>query len=47
LESDGAGREGAQRSVAIMTGTWQGLVNQPGFATSTMMLLTDGRVMVQ
>lgn len=30
-----------------MTGTWQGLVNQPTFRTSTMILLTDGRVMVQ
>lgn len=30
-----------------MTGTWQGLTNQPGFNTSTMILLTDGRVMVQ
>src|SRR5205807_3502479 len=30
-----------------MTGTWQGLVNQPTFQTSTMILLTDGRVMVQ
>ena len=30
-----------------MTGTWQGLKNQPNFNTSTMMLLTDGRVMVQ
>jgi hypothetical protein len=30
-----------------MAGTWQGLVNQPSFHTSTMILLTDGRVMVQ
>jgi hypothetical protein len=30
-----------------MTGTWQGLANQPPFNTSTMILLTDGRVMVQ
>jgi Kelch motif len=30
-----------------MAGTWQGLVNQPIFNTSTMILLTDGRVMVQ
>jgi Kelch motif len=30
-----------------MAGTWQGLVNQPNFNTSTMILLTDGRVMVQ
>jgi len=30
-----------------MAGTWQALVNQPGFNTSTMILLTDGRVMVQ
>jgi hypothetical protein len=30
-----------------MAGTWQGLVNQPTFRTSTMILLTDGRVMVQ
>ncbi len=30
-----------------MAGTWQGLVNQPTFYTSTMILLTDGRVMVQ
>jgi hypothetical protein len=30
-----------------MAGTWQGLVNQPPFHTSTMQLLTDGRVMVQ
>ena len=30
-----------------MGGTWQPLVNQPGFNTSTMILLTDGRVMVQ
>jgi hypothetical protein len=31
----------------VMAGTWQGLVNQPTFNTSTMILLTDGRVMVQ
>lgn len=30
-----------------MSGTWQGLVNQPKFKTSTMILLSDGRVMVQ
>ena len=30
-----------------MPGTWRGLDNQPAFSTSTMMLLTDGRVMVQ
>jgi hypothetical protein len=30
-----------------MVGTWTGLVNQPTFRTSTMLLLTDGRVMVQ
>ncbi len=30
-----------------MGGTWKPLVNQPGFNTSTMILLTDGRVMVQ
>jgi Kelch motif len=30
-----------------MAGTWQPLANQPGFNTSTMILLTDGRVMVQ
>ncbi len=30
-----------------MSGTWQGLNNQPPFTTSTMILLTDGRVMVQ
>jgi hypothetical protein len=30
-----------------MTGTWQPLANQPTFNTSTMLLLTDGRVMVQ
>jgi len=30
-----------------MTGKWQPLINQPGFNTSTMILLTDGRVMVQ
>ncbi len=30
-----------------MAGTWQGLTNQPAFNTSTMILLTDGRVMVQ
>ena len=30
-----------------MAGTWQGLMNQPPFETSTMLLLTDGRVMVQ
>src|SRR5437762_1186647 len=29
-----------------MTGTWQGLVNQPTFYTSTMILLTDGRLMI-
>jgi Kelch motif len=30
-----------------MAGKWQPLTNQPGFNTSTMILLTDGRVMVQ
>jgi hypothetical protein len=30
-----------------MAGTWKPLGNQPGFNTSTMILLTDGRVMVQ
>lgn len=30
-----------------MAGTWHGLVNQPSFNTSTMILLSDGRVMVQ
>jgi hypothetical protein len=30
-----------------MAGTWQSLKNQPTFNTSTMILLTDGRVMVQ
>lgn len=30
-----------------MPGTWNPLVNQPTFYTSTMILLTDGRVMVQ
>lgn len=30
-----------------MAGTWQGLVNQPAFHTSTMLLLANGRVMVQ
>ena len=30
-----------------MAGNWQALVNQPPFNTSTMILLTDGRVMVQ
>ena len=30
-----------------MAGTWQPLANQPSFNTSTMILLTDGRVMVQ
>jgi hypothetical protein len=30
-----------------MSGTWQKLKNQPPFNTSTMILLTDGRVMVQ
>jgi Kelch motif protein len=30
-----------------MAGTWQGLTNQPPFSTSTMLLLTDGRVMAQ
>lgn len=30
-----------------MAGTWQGLTNQPTFQTSTMFLLSDGRVMVQ
>jgi len=30
-----------------MAGNWQALVHQPPFSTSTMILLTDGRVMVQ
>jgi Kelch motif len=30
-----------------MPGTWQGLTNQPTFNTSTMILLSDGRIMVQ
>ncbi len=30
-----------------MAGTWQGLAHQPNFNTSTMILLSDGRVMVQ
>ena len=30
-----------------MAGNWQGLINQPPFHTSTMLLLSDGRVMVQ
>ncbi len=30
-----------------MPGSWIGLVNQPTFHTSTMILLTDGRVMAQ
>jgi hypothetical protein len=30
-----------------MSGTWQGLVNQPSFAASTMLLLNDGSVMCQ
>jgi hypothetical protein len=30
-----------------MAGTWHGLTNQPTFQPSTMLLLTDGRVMVQ
>ncbi len=30
-----------------MAGTWHGLTNQPAFHPSTMLLLTDGRVMVQ
>src|SRR5215469_1384605 len=30
-----------------MAGTWQPISNPPGFNTSTMILLTDGRVMVQ
>ena len=30
-----------------MAGTWQPLANQPSFHTSTMILLTDGRLMVQ
>jgi Kelch motif len=36
-----------QKRRTLMTGTWQGLINQPNFNTSTMILLTDGRVMVQ
>jgi hypothetical protein len=30
-----------------MAGTWHGLTHQPAFNTSTMILLTDGRIMVQ
>jgi hypothetical protein len=30
-----------------MPGTWKPLANQPTFNTSTMILLSDGRVMVQ
>jgi hypothetical protein len=30
-----------------MAGTWNSLTNQPTFNTSTMILLTDGRIMVQ
>ena len=30
-----------------MPGTWTALANQPAFNTSTMILLTDGRVMIQ
>ena len=30
-----------------MAGTWNGLAHQPSFNTSTMILLSDGRVMVQ
>src|SRR3954465_2374107 len=30
-----------------MAGTWTGLTTPPGFNTSTGVLLTDGRVMVQ
>jgi hypothetical protein len=30
-----------------MAGTWQGLAHQPTFNTSTMILLSDGRIMVQ
>ena len=30
-----------------MAGKWLPLTNQPGFNTSTMILLTDGRIMVQ
>jgi hypothetical protein len=30
-----------------MSGTWQGLTHHPPFHTSTMMLLPDGRIMVQ
>jgi Kelch motif len=30
-----------------MAGNWQPLANQPAFSSGTMMLLTDGRVMVQ
>lgn len=29
-----------------MAGIWQGLINQPSFETGTMILLTDGRIMV-
>ncbi len=31
----------------MMAGTWQKLANSPGFAASTMLLLTDGSVMCQ
>src|SRR5260370_4808388 len=30
-----------------MAGTWQALTHQPNFNTSTMILLSDGRIMVQ
>ena len=30
-----------------MAGTWQGLLHQPTFNTSTMILLSDARIMVQ
>src|SRR5260370_39009603 len=30
-----------------MAGTWQALTHQPTFNTSTMILLSDGRIMVQ
>lgn len=30
-----------------MAGTWQGLTHQPAFIPSTMILLTDGRIMVK
>ncbi len=34
-----------QNEVTSMPGNWQPLANQPPFAASTMLLLTDGTVM--